>query len=358
MRLLIDVSHPAHVHLFRNFYFEMKGRGHELFITTKKIPEVIRLLQIYEIPFTTLGSKTDNIAGKALNQVIYDLRMLKYISGKSIEIGIGSSVTQAHVSKVSGMKSILLDDDDDDAEPLFVKYAHPFADCILSPDALRGKRKRADTVYYAGSHELAYLHPNRFQPDFSVCNELGLEPGEPYFIMRFNAFKAHHDIGARGLSGEQKQQLIKKLLSKGRIFITAERDIEPELCCYKLNISPDKIHSLLFYATLFIGDSQTMTSEASILGTPALRCNSFAGRLSVIEEEEHKYGLAYSFKPENFSRLLEKVQELLVMQDLKKEWQHRRRLFLADKIDVTSFMVWFVENYPESIRGIKDVPNF
>ena len=42
---------------------------------------------------------------------------------------------------------------------------------------------------------------------------------------------------------------------------------------------------------MFIGDSQTMTSEAAVLGVPSLRCNSFAGRISYINEQEFKYGL-------------------------------------------------------------------
>jgi len=31
---------------------------------------------------------------------------------------------------------------------------------------------------------------------------------------------------------------------------------------------------------------------------------------------------------------------------------------LADKINVAAFLVWFVENYPKSIRVMKENPNF
>ncbi len=114
---------------------------------------------------------------------------------------------------------------------------------------------------------------------------------------------------------------------------------------YKLKVSPEKAHSLIAYATLFLGDSQTMSSEAAVLGVPSLRCNSFAGRISYLEEEEKKYGLTYAFLPEDFNKMLIKVKELLNMPDLKKEWQERRHVMLSDKIDVTAFWVWFVENY-------------
>ena len=252
-------------------------------------------------------------------------------------------MTLAHVSRISRMKSIILDDDDDAVEPLFVKYAHPFADVILSPDSIRRKAKQ--TIYYAGTHELAYLHPNRFTPDEHVLSEMGLRPSEPFFIVRFNAFKAHHDVGAKGLSMEGKRLLINLLSQHGRVFITSERDIEEEFKPYQLKIAQEKVHSMMYFATMFVGDSQTMTSEAAVLGTPAVKCNSFAGRLAVPNELEHKYGLCYAFLPEQEEAFFAKIEELLAMPDLKAEWQRRRQILLADKIDVTQFLTSFIENY-------------
>ena len=176
--------------------------------------------------------------------------------------------------------------------------------------------------------------------------------------MRFNVFKAHHDVGIRGLNINQKLKLIELLEPYGRIFITTERDIEPELKKYQMPISPEKIHSLLYYATMLVGDSQTMTSEAAVLGTPAIRCNDFVGRISYLEEEEHKYGLTYGFKPEDFDKMIVKIIKLLKTQNLKQEWQKRRQKMLSDKIDPTSFMVWFVENYPESAKIMKENPDY
>ena len=105
----------------------------------------------------------------------------------------------------------------------------------------------------------------------------------------------------------------------------------------------------MYYAMMFIGDSQTMTSEAAILGTPAIKCNSFAGRLAVPNELEEKYGLCYAFLPEDEEKFHAKIEELLSMPDLKAEWVRRRERFLADKIDVTAFLTYFIENYPQSV---------
>lgn len=350
MNILIDIGHPAHVHLFRNLYAELKNRGHEVIVTVKNLESAKSLLNIYQIPFIELGSKKDSIGGKLMGQLVFLKELYKISRKHKIDLAIGSSLTIIHLSKISRVKSFLFDDDDSAVEPLMAKFGHPFADYIVSPDVLAYERKKKHHITYAGYHELAYLHPARFKPDPTVLDELGIGRDEPFFIMRFNAFKAHHDIGVQGLSVENKSKLIELLKTKGKVFITTERGIEPEFEAYKLKVSPEKAHSLLYYATMFIGDSQTMTSESAVLGTPAIRSNSFVGRISYLEEEEHKYQLTYGFLPGQMEQMFSKIAALLEMPDLQEEWQSRRKRMLEDKIDVTAFFVWLIENYPESIR--------
>ena len=191
-----------------------------------------------------------------------------------------------------------------------------------------------------------------------MLKDAGIEEGEPYFILRFNAFKAHHDIGVVGLTIDNKRRLVEYLRTKGKVFITTERDIDDEFKRYQLKVSPEKAHSLIYYATMLVGDSQTMTSEAAVLGTPAIRCNTFVGRIHYLEEEEHKYGLTYGFRPEQSEEMFQKIEELLSMPNLKEEWQRRRQTMLSEKIDYAQFLTWFIENYPESRKIMKENPEF
>ena len=211
MRILIDIGHPAHVHLLRETLTELKVNGHEIFVTVKDISAAKKLLNNYGIDYLELGGKKDSLFWKGFSQLKYNWRIFNVVRKNDIDLGVGSSITLAHVSCLTRMKSIILDDDDDEVQPLFVKYAHPYCDTLLSPESLKGKRKKKDTIYYSGFHELAYLHPNRFKPEPAILDEVGLKQNEPFFIMRFNVFKAHHDLGIRGLSLEQKLKLIKTL---------------------------------------------------------------------------------------------------------------------------------------------------
>ena len=356
MNILIDIAHHAHVHLIKNTYYELVNKGHKVIVTVKDIPSAIQLLNILEIPFIYLGGKSDSLIGKAFLQLKFNYLLWKVVLREKIDIAFGSSLTIAQLSKYTKVKSIILDDDDDDVEPLFVKYAHPAADHILSPACTI--RRTQKMIGYSGYHELAYLHPNRFNPDESVLSEIGVLPGEKYFILRFNAFKAHHDVGVQGLSLENKRQLISLLERYGKVFITTERNIDDEFKPYQLKVSPDKAHSLMYYATMLVGDSQTMTSEAAVLGTPAIRCNTFVRRISYLEEEEFKYNLTYGFLPENSDSLFLKINELLEMPNIKYEWKNRRDNMLKDKIDVTAFFTWFIENYPQSAQIMRENPDY
>ena len=355
MNILIDIGHPGHVHLFRNTYFELKQKGHNVIVTTKDVPIILDLLQKYGIDFIVLGKKPDGLFLKGLMIIIHDIKLLGIVLKNKIRVGISSGLLLSHVSIISPLLTIICDDDDDKAEPLFVKFGHALASTVLSPYSII--RKTNKNLSYFGTHELAYLHPKRFTPDNKVLRKVGINEADVFFLLRFVAFKGHHDIGHHGISTEQKIKIISILEKKGKVFITSERAIEPELEMYRLKISPDDIHSLIFYSTMFIGDSQTMTSEAAILGVPALKCNTFAGKLSVPNMLEFKYRLCYSYLPEQFDDMLFKIEELLTNPNLKSMWQEKRQVFLEQNIDVTSYFTWFIENYPESKILIEKDPS-
>lgn len=356
MNILIDIGHPAHVHLLRYTSEELKRHGHYVFFTVRDIPVAKRLMGCFGMEYVDLGKKKDSIFGKGMTILKQDLKMLHLVLNNKIDIGLSSGIVLSHVSKLCKMQSFVFDDDDDAAEPLVVKYAHPFSEVVFTPSSI--KRRTKNAVYYDGCHELAYLHPNHFKPDVSILKKAGLNTDDIFFVLRFVAFKGHHDVGQGGVSLEQKRLIVKLLTQYGRVIITSERKIEPEFEQYRLPVPPEEIHSLMYYATMFIGDSQTMTSEAAIMGVPALKCNTFAGKLSVPNELEQKYGLCYAYHPDDFEKFYNHIERLLKQPDLKKEWMKKRDRFLSEKMDVSAFFTWFIENYPESKSIMKENPDY
>ena len=345
MNILIDIGHPGHVHLLHGVAEEMIARGHKVFYSVRDIPVAKRLMEHFRMsPWVDLGGKKDSLTGKAQTVLHQDIQLLKFVQRNHINIGLSSGIVLSHVSKLTSMKAYVFDDDDDAAEPLIVKYGHPLSDVVFTPDCIRRKTKHA--VYYAGTHELAYLHPKRFSPNPVVLQHAGIQEGERFFIMRFVALKGHHDVGQQGLTMDQKKTLVALLKKHGRVIITSERTIEPEFEQYRLPVPPEEIHSLMAYSAMFLGDSQTMTSEAAVLGVPALKCNTFAGRLSVPNMLENKYGLCYAYQPQQFDEMYHHIEQLLAKdpEELRNEWHAKQQRMIDDMIDPTDFFVNYIEN--------------
>jgi len=238
---------------------------------------------------------------------------------------------------LTNRKSLVLDDDDKNTTPVFAALSHTFATKILSPDCLRNNDSKAKYIYYPGLHELSYLHPDVFFPQKDVLSTLKLAENEKIIILRFIDFKAHHDIGEQGLNSDQRKRLVKFLSGKGKLVITSESPLDAEFVSFNQKISPDKIHDLMAFASLYVGESQTMASEAAVLGIPAIRVNSFKNRIAYLTELEESYGLLYSYTPAEFDQAIEKINELLEP-CTKQLWSEKRKKLLEDKINVSDFI--------------------
>ncbi|MBR3783427.1 MAG: DUF354 domain-containing protein [Bacteroidales bacterium] len=347
MNILVDIGHPAHVHLMKYAIKELQAHGHTVTVTTKDIPIVRHLLDHYGIQYIVLGHKGKSLHSKMLRQILFDLKLWRIAVANHIDVATGTSMTIPIVSRFCRMKSVNMDDDDDDVQPLSVKYSHPFSNARLTPAALKEHRRSKHAVFYNGTHELAYLHPNRFAPDPAALQHANITTGERFFILRLVAFNAYHDTGENGISPENQRRLIELLKPHGRILITSEKPLTSEFEPYRLPVPPEEIHSLMAYSSLFLGDSQTMTSEAAVLGVPALKCNTFAGRLSVPNMLEQRYGLCYAYLPSQFDEMYHHIEQLLARNpdELKKEWQAKRKRMLNEMIDPTEFFVNFIEHY-------------
>lgn len=349
MRIMVDIGHPAHVHFYKNFIWEMEKRGHSFLITARDKDVTVRLLKAYGFDFQVIGKIGRGKLNLIKEWIGRDWQIFKLARKFKPDVLTGiSNPCAAHVARVTRAKSVIFNDSELGGLGNWV--TNPFAHVICTPSCFTkdlGKKQ----IRYKGYHELAYLHPNYFTPDLSVLKACGLKEGERFFVVRFVAWGASHDIGQHGYDLESKRKLVAELSKYGRVLITSESPLPEEFDEYRINVPPDKIHHLLYYATLLIGDTQTMTTEAAVIGTPAIRCNSFVGPndMGNFIELKNNYGLIYSFN--NAEKAINKAIELIQEPGLKEEWQAKRDRLLEDKIDVTEFMVNFILQFINKSKG-------
>ena len=358
MKLLFYLHHPAHFHLFKNIIFRLKNK-HEITILASKKDILEDLLTNQGLDFINVlpkGCKNNKIS-RAIGLLLQDWCLFKVCFRKRFDLLIGTSIEIGHIGKILKIPSIFTAEDDAEIVPLLEKIAFPFVSFILAPNTCNLGKYAYKKVGYEGYHELAFLHPKNFSPNRQILKKY-FSFDRPFFILRFVKLTAHHDNGIRGINANVALKIIKKLKPYGEIYITSERKLESKLEKYRLVINPLDIHHLVYYSSLLIGDSQSMSMEAAVLGTPSIRFNDFVGRISVLEELEHKYGLTFGVKTTEPEKMFDLLNKLLQMPNLDNVFQNRRNKMLADKIDVSAFMVWFIENYPESVKIMKQKPDY
>lgn len=336
MKVLVGIGHPAHVHFYKHSIFELQKNGHDVEVITKPREMATTLLTSYGIEHDVVGESS--IQGHALLETIrsfmkYECDIFRKVKKSQPDVVTGiANVPLSHASSVFNCKSIIFTDTEHAKFQNMISF--PFADRICTPDCYLDKISNKQ-IWYPSYHEFAYLHPDRYTPDTSICHQHGIDPDKQLVIIRLVSWQAVHDSGHSGF--EKLETLIRELEKYGtQIVITAEGELSKELGTYQMQVPPHRIHDLLYHADLFLGESGTMAIESAVLGTPAVFVSSLDA--GVLNELETKYGLLTRiYEGGQTETILNCSTELL--QTDPSTWEQKRKKLLDDKIDTTSFVL-------------------
>jgi len=361
MNIVIIANTPAQVHFYRNIILTLSERGHQVKLLVRRYGESIEVVNELRMDYSVHSNLASSKAGKILALPFDILKSCRYLYSFKPDLISGFGVYDALISALLDCWCVEFSD----SEPRVNKLSYaiqyklymPFVDSIVVPESFMDDLGRKQ-IRLNSFKELAYLHPNYWNPDEEIKELLHLDDGEEYALIRFNAFRGVHDLGIRGFSDEDKIRLVYTLEKYAKVFISSEAGVPSEIRDRVLRIPKSRIHDVIFYAKMLVTDTQTMTTEAALLGTPAVRCNHFVGPndMGNFVELEKKYGMIFNYRDPD--RALNKAVELIQKSNLKKEWNGKRERLLRDKIDITAFMSWFIENYPESFEIMKENPKY
>ena len=348
MIVIFELGHPAHVHLFKYTIWDLEKKGHEIKIAVREKEGMVSpLLEKYGFVYEMMRPNVQGMPRKAVTMIKNDLVLLKIARRFEPDMFVSvASPYSAHVSTVLGKPHICLTDTEDAG--LQLKLMVPFTRSILTPDCFLKDFPKKKHIRYPGYHELAYLHPNRFKPDPSILDYLGVQKDEKYAIMRFSAWDASHDIGQHGFrSDEERLNLVKEAEKYAKVFISSEIPLKGELEKRRINIPIHRIHDALYYASLYVGDGHKMAAESGILGTPSVIISTRWDRTGNFRDFVENYGVVEAFK--DIKPAQQRAVDILRSgKKAEDEWRDRARKMLEEKIDVTAFLIYFIENYPES----------
>jgi predicted glycosyltransferase len=347
MRVLIDVGHPGHVHLFRPLAKQLIRDGGDVLFTCRQKEFEIELLEAAGFRYVSFGKHYKTKSGKIFGFVKFNIQLL------FIAIRFRPTIFLSHGSIYAAVCSFLLRKDhismEDSGNMEQIRLYRPFTKVILTPEELP-ENLGEKQLRYPSYHEIAYLGPKYFSPDKKIIEDLGISQGENYALLRFVSWNATHDKGQGGFTTHQKTKVVKYLSSKMKLFISSEGEVPEEFKPYLIKIRPEQMHHVLAYARIVVSEGATMASEAGVLGTPAVYVNSLA---RCYNEDQERLGTVTNFR--NGNGVIEKVKELLKE---KEKPENLNKALIEEKIDLTAYLYWFVNNWPDSLTKIADYPEF
>lgn len=345
MKIFLDIGHPAHVHYFKHLIRSMQEKGYSFVITARDKEMTHYLLQQEGLDYINRGAGSNNLIGKFWYTLKADRQLFGIAKKEKPDLFLSfASPYCAHVAKLMGKSHITLDDTE--TARIGQTLYRPFTDVILTPECfLRDFGKKQ--IRFPSFIEMAYLHPDRFTPDPEIRKELGVAENEKYVIMRFVAWAANHDLGQTGVTLANRIKAVEEFSKSAKVFISSEKKLPKELEQYRIRISPNRIHHAIAFASMMYGESGTMSSEAAMLGTPAVFINNQKDSLGTLKVQEEKYGLVhgYSCSEEDIIKSIRKGTYILkhetAFTDLHKK-------LIGETMDMTNYLEWFITNYPRS----------
>ena len=335
MKIVIEINHPKHYYQFK-YVANLLRTDHEVIFLARDKEIVFKILEEESVKYHSFGKHYKNIVGKLWGSFEIFFTYFRLIRKIKPDIIISKASPYSTIlGKFLNIKTVIFPDSE--VVALTNKFVSKLADLIITPISFShsfGKKHHK----VSGFFEETYLSKDVFTPNQKIKEILAPE-GQLFAILRFVSWNANHDIGKSAVSTEIIEKIINKIEDKMTIYITSEAKLPKLLSKYSLPIPKNEIHSALYYASLYVGDSQSMATESALLGTPAIRCNKFVGEndmnaFKVLENDLH---LLYNFPDWNLA--LKKVDEIEDFSELKKEWRIKANDYYSGKKDINTEIV-------------------
>lgn len=339
MTYLFELNHPKHYYQFKYVMQMLQDKGHTVHVVARDKDVLLDVLRQENVPFRVFGNHYKGMIKKVLGTI----PILFHYAGIVRELKPDVVVSKASfygclLARLFGKKSLIFPDSE--VVKVTNRYVVPLATLVVTPATFGldyGKKHRR----IKGFFEDCYLAPSVFTPDEQVVAAAGIQ--RPYAIFRFVGWTANHDVGNKGFTLEQIRRMVSLVDSRMNVYVSSERQLPDDLLERRLPIEAAKMHHALAFADLYLGDSQTMATEAALLGTPAIRSNSFVGEhdMTNFKVLEKEYGLLRNIA--DFEDVLAALDDMS-KQSQKQQWQQRRQSYFRQVGDANTIIADLLEN--------------
>lgn len=346
MRVLFDITHPVHVHFYRYLIAEYLARGDAVCVTARDKDAAMALLKALGISHVCLSRRRYSLPGMLWELALRNVRMVRVVRAfrPDVMVAAEGGVSIGLAGALCGVPRVVFDQVD--RAPLQQLVGTTFASVVCTGTSYL-KTHGGDHRRFRGFLAQAYLDPRRFRPDLGALRAAGVNPDEPYAVLRIVQWSATHDRGRRGCTAEQVRQFAERLRRHGRVFISSEQPLPDDLREYRLPVDPLHLHDLLAGAAVCAAEGGTVAVEAGMLGTPSVLFNTY--EFGYLQELERRHHLIV--RVPGIDEAVSLAERLLEDPQSRPAWQEKRRRLFEETDDVLACMREVIDS---AARGRRD----
>lgn len=347
MKILFELGHPAHVHLFSRCIKRLREMGHSPVLVTRNKEITNQLLDKSHEEYRCLSQPAKSKLGMSFELFLRWIRVFLLIRRENIDVAISSSgISTSLPARLCGIRNVIFTDNED--AKISNRIAFPFADVILTPEFYRQKLGKKHRKIHT-LKELTYL--NHLDEKALAAQRKALELPERYSLVRLVSYDAAHDWGHEGIPNSDLEKLFHQLSLYGRVFFSSQRKMPNRFESLRLKIPVESIHAVIAGAQVFVGESPTMAVEASLLCVPSFLVTSRAESLGNMVALENRYRLLKNFP--TMAQLLKGLPSREELIQLKRDWVYRANHLRHEMTDLTD--VFLDEILGETLKGKTNV---
>ena len=304
MLVWLDFLTPKQLLFLSAIGRKLASDGYDVLYTTRRYREVDELVKIRDIEVIVAGTYGGATLEGKLAASAHRIEELSHIIGPlKPDISLASASPEA-ARTAFGLAIPHYTVNDSPHSRAVARLTIPLADKLFSPAVipkgmwLKLGATMGQITQYNGLDPLAWL--TGLVPNKRVLEELGLNDSAPIIVFRVEESFASYLVG-RASQQSVTVPIVKDLLNGHGHGIGAQIVVlarYPEQVPAVRKALPEEVvvpskavdgPSLLSFTSLFVGAGGTMTTEAALLGVPALSC--YPGEPTIVERYLIRQGL-------------------------------------------------------------------
>jgi uncharacterized protein len=295
LKVWIDIVNAPHVWFFKNIIKFLEDEGEEVFITARKFGDVHQLLDLFDIPYISVGRHGATLEQKLLRSTERVYNLSKIIEKEKPDIAVSKhSIELPRVSFGLKIPSVFVLDNEHAIAAN--KLTLPLCNRIIIPEAMNVKdvqKAGADPstlIRYNGTSELIHFEDFQFNPKIFQDLNLDLKKSKTILMRPEPALASYLDADC---DKSVLSPIVDQLKDEANILVIPRYKEQQQIFADFDNVTiikpPVDTFSLMKKCDLVVGAGGTMNREAAILGTPVISC--YPGKLLAVDGYYIKKGL-------------------------------------------------------------------